>query len=102
MPQGPIQTFFYTQAQSDFFRSRFDAAGEALVFASGRLSRASAARLAERLKRVAQEFRETHLEDLRLPLDQRPAMSVLVAMREWDFGALRALQRPTPPAARKG
>ena len=101
LPQGPIQTFFYTQAQSDFFRSRFDAPGEALVFASGRLSRASAARLAERLKRVVQEFRETHLEDLRLPLDQRPAMSVLVAMREWDFGALQALQRPGSEVGRK-
>lgn len=101
LPQGPIQRYFYEQAQSDFFRSRFDAPGEALVFASGRLSKASAARLAERLKRVVQEFRETHLEDLRLPLESRPAMSVLVALREWEFGALRALQRKTPVTARR-
>ena len=46
-------------------------------------------------------IRETHLEDLRLPLHQRPAMSVLVAMREWDFGALRTLQRTSIQAARE-
>ncbi|MBL8383247.1 MAG: helix-turn-helix transcriptional regulator [Burkholderiales bacterium] len=96
LPQGPIQSFFYAQAQADFFRSRFDGPGEALVFASGRLSRASAARLAERMTRVVQEFRETHIEDLRLPLDERPAMSILVAMRAWDFGLLRALERKSP------
>lgn len=95
LPQGPIQTFFYAQAQADFFRSRFDGHGEALVFASGMLSRGSAALLAERLKRVAQEFRETHIEDLRLPVEERVPMSMLVAMRGWEFGAFRALQRKT-------
>ncbi|MBL8379431.1 MAG: helix-turn-helix transcriptional regulator [Burkholderiales bacterium] len=93
LPQGPIQSFFYAQAQADFFRSRFDAPGEALVFASGRLSAAAAARLAERMTRVVQEFRETHIEELYLPLEERPPMSILVAMRAWDFGLLRALER---------
>jgi transcriptional regulator with XRE-family HTH domain len=93
LPQGPIQTFFYAQAQADFFRSRFDGHGEALVFASGRLSKASATRLAERIKRVVQEFRETHIEDLRLPIEERASMSILVAMREWEFGSFRTLHR---------
>ena len=93
LPQGPIQTFFYVQAQADFFRSRFDGDGEALVFASGRLSKGAAMQLTERLKRTVQEFREAHIEDLRLPMAQRPTMSVLVAMRQWEFGALRALRR---------
>ena len=93
LPQGPIQSYFYAQAQADFFRSRFDGEGEALVFASGRLSRAAAGRLVERLRRCVQEFREAHMEDLRLPLEERRSMSVLVAMRGWEFAALRALQR---------
>lgn len=95
LPQGPIQRFFYAQAQADFFRSPFAGEGETLVFASGRLSRASAAQLSERLRRTVQEFREAHLEDLRLPIEARSSMSVLVAMRQWEFGGLRALQRTT-------
>ena len=35
LPQGPIQQFFYAQAQADFFRSRFDGEGEVLLFAVG-------------------------------------------------------------------
>ncbi len=101
LPQGPIQTFFYAQAQADFFRSPFDKPGEALVFASGRLSKASAARLAERLRRVVQEFRETHMEDLRLPMAERPVVSILVAMREWELAALRALHRTRDTERRK-
>lgn len=93
LPQGPIQTYFYAQAQADFFRSRFDGPGEALVFASGRLSRAASGRMVERLKRCVQEFREAHLEDLRLPIGERPTMNVLVAMREWEFADLRTLHR---------
>lgn len=105
LPQGPIQRFFYAQAQADFFRSTFDGPGEALVFASGRLSAASAARLADRLKRAVQEFREAHLEDLALPMASRPPMSVLVAMRSWEFSGLQALERKSAPeksAKRRG
>ena len=93
LPQGPIQMIFYAQAQADFFRSRFDGEGEALVFASGRLSPASSAQLADRLRRTVQEFRDAHHEDLKLPLDKRPVMSILVALRKWELGAFRELRR---------
>ena len=52
--------------------------GEALVFASGRLSRAASSKMVERLKCCAPEFCESHVEDLRLPIDERSTMSVLV------------------------
>ena len=93
LPQGPIQMFFYAQAQADFFRSRFDGPGEALVFASGRLSPAASTQLAGRLKRTVQEFRDAHHEDLKLPLDKRPVMSILLALRQWELGAFRQLRR---------
>jgi len=93
LPAGPIQTFFYAQAQADFFRSPFDAEGEALLFASGRLSKAAAKQLAERLKRTVQEFRDAHHEDLKLPIGERPVMSILLALRPWELPAFRALRR---------
>ena len=93
LPQGPIQQFFYAQAQADFFRSRFDAEGEALLFSSGRLSKSSAKQLADRLKRTAQEFRDAHHEDLKLPIGERPVMSILLAMRHWELPTFRELRR---------
>ena len=70
-------------------------AGEALVFASGRLSPAASTQLADRLKRTVQEFRDAHHEDLKLPLDKRPVMSILLALRQWELGAFRDLRRKT-------
>jgi transcriptional regulator with XRE-family HTH domain len=93
LPQGPIQMFFYAQAQADFFRARFDGDADALLFASGRLSAASAKALKERLKKTVQEFRDAHHEDLRLPLKDRPVRSVLLAMRPFELAALKALRR---------
>ena len=49
--------------------------------------------LADRLKRAAQAFRHAHHEDLKLPLDQRPVMSILLAMRQREPGAFRNLRR---------
>jgi len=93
LPQGPIQQFFYAQAQADFFRSRFDGEGEALLFSSGRLSKAAAKQLADRLKRTAQEFRDAHHEDLKLPMGERPVMSILLALRQWELPTFRELRR---------
>lgn len=93
LPAGPIQTFFYAQAQADFFRSRFDGEGEALLFSSGRLSKAAAKQLADRLRRTAQEFRDAHHEDLKLPMAERPVMSMLLALRPWELPTFRELRR---------
>jgi hypothetical protein len=93
LPAGPIQQFFYAQAQADFFRSRFDGEGEALLFASGRLSKSSAKQLVDRLKRTAQEFRDAHHEDLKMPIEERPVMSILLAMRPWELPKFRELRR---------
>jgi ParB-like chromosome segregation protein Spo0J len=93
LPAGPIQQFFYAQAQADFFRSRFDGEGEALLFASGRLSKSSAKQLADRLKRTVQEFRDAHHEDLKVPIGERPVMSILLALRPWELPTFRELRR---------
>jgi transcriptional regulator with XRE-family HTH domain len=99
LPDGPIQQFFKTQAQHEYFQSRFDGEGELMLFVSAMLSRASAAAMTERLKRVANDFAELHNDDLALPLEQRFGHSLLVALRPWNMRAFRELERP---AARAG
>lgn len=93
LPDGPIQQFFKTQAQHEFFRSRFDGEGELMLFVNGMLSRASSAAMIEKLKRVANEFSERHNDDLPLPIEQRFGNSLLVAIRPWNMQAFRELER---------
>jgi transcriptional regulator with XRE-family HTH domain len=98
LPDGPIQQFFKTQAQHEFFRSRFDREGELMLFVSAMLSRTSAATMIERLKQVANECSRLHEEDVHLPLDRRFGHSLLVAVRPWNIQAFRDLERPQASA----
>jgi hypothetical protein len=93
LPDGPIQRFFNQQAHTEYFRSRFDRAGEYMVVVNGMLSRNSSAAVVTRLKRAAREFSELHNEDSRLPLSERSAMSLLVAIRHWELAAFAELRR---------
>jgi transcriptional regulator with XRE-family HTH domain len=93
LPDGPIQRYFNSQVQENFFRSSFDRPGELLLLVNGMLSKASAASMISRLHHVAQEFRDLHNEDVRLPFGERSAMSLLVAVRRWELKAFHDLRR---------
>ena len=93
LPDGPIQRFFNQQAHNEYFRSRFDRPEEFMVVVNGMLSKSSSAAVVTRLKRIAREFSELHNEDVRLPLAERSAMSLLVAMRHWELQAFAEMRR---------
>jgi transcriptional regulator with XRE-family HTH domain len=100
LPDGPIQRFFKDQAHHEFFRSDFHGAGEFMLVVNGMLAENSSAAIVSRLKRVASEFSDLHNEDVRLPLEQRSAMSLLVAVRHWELEAFAALRRKRRAGAR--
>jgi predicted transcriptional regulator len=96
LPDGPIQRFFNQQAHNEYFRSRFDRPDEYMVVVNGMLSRASSAAILTRLKRIAREFSDLNNQDARLPLGERSAMSLLVAVRHWELAAFAELRRRKP------
>jgi len=100
IPDGPIARYFTEQAHNEYFRSRFDRSDEFMLVVNGMLSDASAAAMVARLKRVAREFSEMHNEDVKLPLSERRARSLLVAIRHWEPQAFIELRRSAkkPPA----
>lgn len=99
LPDGPIQRYFHAQVQDDFFRSSFDRPGELLLLVNGMLSKSSATSLISRLHHIAQEFRDLHSEDVRLPFGERSSMSLLLAVRRWELKAFHDLRRRKKPPA---
>lgn len=93
LPDGPIQRFFNQQAHNEYFGSRFDRPDEFMVVVNGMLSKTSSAAIVSRLKRLAREFSDLHNDDVRLPLAERSAMSLLVAVRHWELQAFAELRR---------
>ena len=90
---GPIQTYFRHEAAADYLDSRFDGPDEVLRLVNVMLSKQSAAALLERLKQVAAEFAQQHQHETRLPLEQRHAISFMVAARPWVPRAFKAMLR---------
>ncbi len=100
LPDGPIQRFFNEQAHTEYFSSRFARPHEYMVVMNGMLSRTSSATIVSRLKRIVREFSELQNEDAGLPLSQRSAMSMLVAIRHWELQAFAELRRRKTPHSR--
>jgi transcriptional regulator with XRE-family HTH domain len=92
-PDGPIQQFFRSRAQNEYFRSRFDGEDEILLLVNGMLSRASVQAMLARLKRLANEFSEMHNNDALLPVGERRPASLILAMRPWELDEFHALRR---------
>jgi hypothetical protein len=97
LPDGPIQRFFNDQAHSEFFRSRFNRQDEFMLVVNGMLSTGSTAEIVTRLKRITREFSDLHNDDARLPIGERSAMTLLVAVRHWQLAAFTALRRQARP-----
>jgi hypothetical protein len=64
-----------------------------MLVINGMLTKSSSAMIVEKLKRIAKEFSELHHQDMRAPLTERSAMSLLVAIRHWELQAFVDLRR---------
>ena len=92
-PNGPLIGYFREQVLHDFYAGRFDGDGELLTLVHGQLEPAHARELAERLRRVAEDFARVHLQDFRLPQVEKKPYTLVVAMRSWLAEQIRLLQR---------
>jgi hypothetical protein len=93
IPDGPIHRLFKQRACQDFFRANFDREHELLVLVNGRLSKASIAAVLARLRRAAAEFAELRIDDARLPVEERRAITLLIAARSWEPDFVRQFRR---------
>lgn len=82
---GPIQQFFLSHVQQEFFRSRFDGENEKLVVLNGVLSKASNAELQKKIQKLAREFNDLTQNDAGLPLSEKFGTTLVTAMRHWEY-----------------
>lgn len=93
---GPIMRMVRSMA-GHYFDHVFDGEGEVLRIINVRLSVDSAHRLKARLEQVAQEYADQVPIDAKLPLKERPPLSLCIAARRWVPEQLRDLLAPLPP-----
>jgi DNA-binding Xre family transcriptional regulator len=93
LENGPIQQFFRENIGREFFDTGFQREDECLLVLNGMLSGQSNAEFQRRLERMAKEFNELNDEDAGLPLTERKGVTLVLALRNWEYGLLRHLTR---------
>lgn len=90
---GPIQNFFNDKVGQEIFNSRFDRQTEKLVVANAMLTRKSNAVLQKKIDRLLWEIEQINNDDARLPVSEKQGTTLVMALREWNFGVFSDLRR---------
>lgn len=90
---GPIQRFFQANIANEYFKTKFKDDDECLVVLNGMLSPHSNGEFQRKLKKLAREFDDINNDDASLPLEQRNGVTVVMAMRNWQYGLFKPLLR---------
>ena len=91
---GPFERFFREHVGQEYFNSSFHGEHRCLRVLNGALSTASAAEFQRKLVRLAREFSEISREEATLPIENRDGVTLVMAMRNWDYGLFDHLIRP--------
>lgn len=91
---GPFERFFREHVGQEYFTSSFEGEHQCLRVLNATVSHAAAAEFQRKLLRLATEFRELARENASLPIENRNGITLVLAMRNWDYGLFRHLVRP--------
>ncbi len=91
---GPIMRWTKQHAP-DYFNHSFNGPGETLRLVNVHLSAESRVALLARIEQLAQDYADQHNADSALPLEQRYALSLSLAVRNWEPKPFLALRRTT-------
>jgi len=90
---GPIERFFRSQVQDEFFKGDFSADGALQIIKNGDISERGKSRLIERLVAVGSLFDDISREDKNIAIGQRRATSMILAIRNWEFTVFASMER---------
>lgn len=93
IPGGPIEHFYESKIQTEFFSAPFDGKGEYRSFVSGMFSRSDNAELIRKIKHLADDANDLEVDSEPLPLEQRFGCSLIMAIRPWEPKLFADLRR---------
>ena len=82
---GPVQSFFRQNLQSDFFDTDFAEEGSDLTMLTGMLSKSARIEFDKKLQEFAKEFDQLCKTDSKKPLTDRLGYGVVMAIRPWKL-----------------
>ncbi len=93
LENGPIEKFFRTQVQGEFFRGNFNADGALRLIKNGDITRKGQRQLVDRLQAVGSLFEDICREERKQPITKRQGTTMILAIRNWEFTAFSSIER---------
>lgn len=93
LKNGPIQQFYQKIAEKEFFNSKFKKDTELLVVTNGMLSKSSNTVFQRKMRRLMQEFETLNTDDANLSIGERYGNTVVLAIRQWQYGMFKELRK---------
>jgi len=93
LPSGPIEEFYASHLQSEFLDTNFNQAGHRRLFLSGAISQTTQNMMIEKIDSLAKDFAIMQKQDQSLPLGERNSVSIILAMRPWEFSLFQEMTR---------
>ncbi len=90
---GAIEKLFNQKIQQEFFKSRFNQKDESMKFASAMVSKTTITTVQNKIDKLIGEFNELAQQDNQLPFDDRIGVSLVAAIRSWEFSMFESLKR---------
>jgi transcriptional regulator with XRE-family HTH domain len=90
---GPIQQFFQSKVEKDFFNTKFNKASERLIVVNGMLANNSNAVFQKKMEKLINEFNDLNDSDVGLSFDEKTGTTVVMAIRQWEYGLFQHMRR---------
>ena len=90
---GPIETFFRNQVQSEFLQGDFQSSTALQLVKNGDITKKGQRRLIERMENVGLLFDEICHEERKTSLSERKGTTMILAIRDWEFTVFSRFER---------
>lgn len=90
---GPIQQFFQSRVEKEFFSTRFNKTNERLYVINGMLAENSNAVFQKKMEKLVREFNDLNDSDAGLSIEDRYGTTVVMAIRQWEYGLFKHLRK---------
>lgn len=92
-PNGPIEKYFRSTIQTEFFNTSFEENGALRVVKNGVLTSKGQADLRNRIKQIDSLFDEFSEQERKIPISERHGVTMILAIRNWQLSAFTDLER---------
>ena len=90
---GPIERFFRSQVQQEFFGSTFSGDGDLHLVKNADITPAAMVRLSDRLNTIGRLFDDITREERSVAHKERRGTTMVLAIRHWQYKAFRRYER---------